>query len=157
MILKILKYPNYNLKKKCERINEITPEIKNLGEQMIKIMVENNGVGLASSQVGIPKRIIAINTQKGPKLFINPEIIGKSKEEEIKEEGCLSFPGLYLKIKRAKEVDVKAKDLNNKEFNIKTKGQIARIFQHEIDHLGGILFIDKLNFLQKLKLKKKWI
>jgi peptide deformylase len=152
---KILKYPNPILKKKAEKVKEITEEIKNLGRDMIEILEINQGVGLASSQVGELKRIIAVRFEDRPRIFINPVILKKSKETEVIEEGCLSFPGLFLKIKRAKEIEVKALDENGIEINIKDNGLISRIFQHEIDHLEGILFIDRLSFWQRLKFQLK--
>ncbi len=152
---KILKYPNPILKKKAEKVKEITEEIKNLGRDMIEILEINQGVGLASSQVGELKRIIAVRFEDRPRIFINPVILKKSKETEVIEEGCLSFPGLFLKIKRAKEIEVKALDENGKEIRIKDNGLISRIFQHEIDHLEGILFIDRLSFWQRLKFQLK--
>jgi len=158
--LKIIKYPNSILRKKCEEVKEITDEIKKFCQDMIEIMILNHGVGLAASQVGELKRIIAVcpiqeKEIKTPQIFINPKITKKSKKTEIDEEGCLSFPGLFLKIKRASEVEVEALDLEGKEVKIKANGYLARIFQHEIDHLNGILFIDRINFWQRLRLKLK--
>jgi peptide deformylase len=153
--LEIKKYPDPILKKKCDEIKEITPEIKELIFDMMETIKKNQGIGLSAPQVGVLKRIIIIETKDGPKVFINPEIFKKSKEQEIEEEGCLSFPGLYLKIKRAREVLLKAKNIDGKDLEIQAKGILARIFQHEIDHLEGILFIDYLNFWQRLKFKYK--
>jgi len=151
--LKIITYPNPLLRKKCQEVKEITEDIKKLSQEMIKIMIENKGIGLAAPQVGIPKRIIIALTNEGPKAFINPKIIKKTKETEIMEEGCLSFPGLFLEIKRWKGVEIEALDGNGNK--IKADGLLARILQHEIDHLDGILFIDRISFWQKLKIKKK--
>jgi len=149
----IIKYPNPILRKKCEEVKELTEGIKNLGWDMIETMVENEGIGLAASQIGELKRIIIVQAEKGPEVFINPKIIKKSKETEIGEEGCLSFPGLFLKIKRKKEIEIEAINLNGEKIQMKIKGLLARIFQHEIDHLDGILIIDKINLWQRLKLK----
>ncbi len=154
MILKIVKYPDSVLRKKCKEVEEITPEVKKLIEDMAKTMGKNNGVGLAAPQVGILKRIIVFETPDGPKGFINPKILKKQKETEIMEEGCLSFPGLFLKIKRAKEIEIEALDENGGK--IKVQGFLARVLQHEIDHLDGILFIDRIGFWQKLKLKREF-
>jgi peptide deformylase len=153
MSKKIIKYPDPILRKKCEEVKEVTEEIKNLGWDMIETMTENQGIGLAAPQVGELKRIIVVQTEKGSEIFINPQIMKKSRETEIDEEGCLSFPGLFLKIKRAKEVEIEALNENGEKICLKTNGLPARIFQHEIDHLDGILFIDRLSFWQKLKLK----
>jgi len=162
-ILKIKKYPDPILREKCEGVKEVTEEIKNLSWDMVETMEENEGIGLAAPQVGELKRVIVIHpikersleekSKRLPQVFINPEIIKKSEETIIDEEGCLSFPGLFLKIKRAKEVEISALDKEGKKVQVKAEGLPARILQHEIDHLDGILFIDRLNFWQKLKFK----
>jgi peptide deformylase len=155
--LKIVKYPNPILRKRAREVKEITPEIKELALDMAETMNKNQGLGLAAPQVGELKRIIVVSFEDGPRIFINPEIVKKSKEKEVIEEGCLSFPGLFLKIKRAKETEVKALDENGKEIQIKDYGLISRVLQHEIDHLDGILFIDRLTFWQRLKfILKSW-
>jgi len=155
MVLNIRKYPDPILRKKCEAVKEINEEIKKIAQVMIETEKASQGVGLAAPQVGILKRIIIIRFEDGPRAFINPEILTRSRKKEVIEEGCLSFPGLYLKIKRPQEIEVKVLDINGQELKFKTKGLIARIFQHEIDHLDGILFIDRVSFWQKIKLKNK--
>lgn len=154
-VLEIKKYPDKVLKKKSEEIKEITQEIKEIVLDMIETMEKNEGVGLAAPQVGILKRIIAVQTETGPKVFINPKILKKSAEKIIDEEGCLSVPGIRLKIKRAKSAEVKAIDEGGKEVLVKAEGLLARVFQHEIDHLDGKLFIDRLNFWQRWKIRKE--
>ena len=165
VLLEIKKYPNPILRKKSEELEEITPEIKELVLAMTEIMEKNQGVGLAAPQVGELKRVIVVHpikersleekSEKRPQIFINPEIIKKTKETEIDEEGCLSFPELFLKIKRAKEVEIEALNLNGEKIQIKAEGLPARIFQHEIDHLDGVLFIDKLSFWQRWKFRNQ--
>jgi len=150
MTLEIKKYPDPILRKKCAPVKEITSEIKELGLNMVETMATKEGVGLAGPQVGELRRIIAISFEGEPQVFINPQILSESKETEIIEEGCLSFPDLYLKIKRAKEVEVKADDMDGKTIRIRAKGLLARTFQHEIDHLEGILFIDYLRGWRRL-------
>ncbi len=151
----IIKYPNPILRKKSEELKEITPGIKELVFDMIETMEKNEGVGLAASQIGVLKRIIICQTEKGPETFINPKIIKKSREKTFEEEGCLSIPGIRLKIKRAKEIEVEVLGEDGKEVVIKADGLLARILQHEIDHLDGILFIDRINFWQRWKIKNK--
>jgi len=148
---KIIKYPDSVLRNKSEPVSEITEEIKKLGQDMVETMVAAQGIGLSAPQVGELKRVIVVQTEKGPKVFINPQIIKKSKETEIEEEGCLSFPNFFLKIKRPKEVEIKAMDGDGRK--IKAEGLLARILKHEIDHLDGILFIDRISLWQKFKLK----
>ncbi len=169
----IIKYPNPILRKKSEKVEEITPEIRELVLNMVETMRNHQGIGIAAPQVGELKRIIVVQTEKGPAVLINPEIIKKSGEKEIMEEGCLCFPGLFLKIKREREVEMEALnyrasingseggkedevlfDSQGEKIFIKAKGLLARILQHEIDHLDGILIIDKVGFWQKLKIKK---
>ena len=155
MVKEILKYPDPILRKKSEEVEEITEETKKLAQELKETMLANQGIGLAAPQVGVLKRIIVVQAEKGPQIFINPKIIKKSRETLIEEEGCLSFPGLFLKIKRAKEVEVEALNENGEKIFLKAEGLPARIFQHEIDHLDGVLFIDRLSFWQKLKFKLK--
>ena len=155
MIKEILKYPNPILKKKSEEVKEITAGIKQLCFDMIKIIKENNGVGLAAPQIGVLKRIITIYTGDKPAVFINPKITKKSRNKEINEEGCLSFPKLFLKIKRAKTIEAEAINMEGKPIQIKADNLAARIFQHEVDHLDGILIIDKVGPVKRWKLKKK--
>ncbi len=169
-MLEIKKYPDSILRKKSEEVKEITPEIKKLIEEMIETMIKNNGIGLAAPQVGVSKKVIVAVTQKGPLVLINPKILRKSKETELGEEGCLSFPGLYLKIKRSKLVEVEAIDINGRRIRLGMEeiisrspanarylggAMLSRIIQHEIDHLSGILIIDRISFWQKLRIKKK--
>ncbi|MCX7779075.1 MAG: peptide deformylase [Patescibacteria group bacterium] len=155
MTFTLKKYPDPILRKKAEAIKEINEEIKKIAQLMIEVKENSQGLGLAGPQIGILKRIIAVTTEKGPQIFLNPEILAKSKRQEIMEEGCLSFPGLYLKIKRPIEVEIKALNLNGRELKFKVQGLTARIFQHEIDHLNGVLFIDRLPWWQRAKLKIK--
>ena len=140
------------MRRKARDIKEVTPEIKKLAEDMIETMVnvKPEGLGLAGPQVGISKNIFVAQTTDGPRIFINPEIIKKSKETETMEEGCLSLPGVWLNIKRAKAAELEYLDAEGKISKIKAEGLFARILQHEIDHLKGILIIDKVNFWQKL-------
>jgi peptide deformylase len=155
MILNILKYPNPILRKKCEEIKEITPEIKRLGFDMVDTMIKNKGIGLAASQVGQLKRIITVYTKKGPRIFINPKILSKSNETDIAEEGCLCFPGIFFDVKRPKGVELEALDEEGNKIRIKDEEFLARILQHEVDHLEGIVFIDKIGFWGRLKLSSK--
>jgi peptide deformylase len=154
-ILEIKKYPDPILRKKCQEVKEVDEEIKKLVDDMIETMEENDGVGLAAPQVGVLKRIIIVETGKGPEGFINPKIFKKTKETEIDGEGCLSIPGIFLKIKRWKEIEVEALNQEGEKVLVKAVGLVARIFQDEIDHLNGILIIDRVGFWQKLKIRNK--
>lgn len=157
-ILEIRKFKDPILKKKCQKVEKIDEEIKKHIFAMVQIMQRNNGIGLAAPQVGILKRIIVFHSKiNGNRLFalVNPEIIKMSREREIEEEGCLSFPGIFIKIKRAKNVVVEGLDINGEKVRISAEGLSARVFQHEIDHLNGIIFLKRLGFREKLKMNIK--
>lgn len=131
------------LRKKCRVVEEITPRIKILINDMIETMYENNGVGLAAPQVGILKKLFVVDVMdgEGSRVFINPEILEMSGEQ-TDEEGCLSLPGRHKAIKRADKIKVKALNIDGEEFELEAEGFLARAIQHENDHLYGILFID---------------
>lgn len=154
-ILNIRKYPDQILKKKCEEVAEINLEINKLIGDMIETMQKNNGVGLAAPQIGVLKRIIVLDSEKGAVAFVNPRILKKSKEKEIMEEGCLSFPGIFYNIKRPKEIEAEVLTEDGEKIKIKMEGLLSRVFQHEVDHLDGILFIDRLPLWQRLKSRNK--
>jgi len=152
----IVKYPNPILKKRAEEIKDVSEDIKRLAEDMIETMISSRGIGLAGPQVGESKRIIIVRTESGPKVFINPKIIKKSWSKEVRKEGCLSLPGSYLEIKRAKEIEVEALNENGQMIKMKVQGLTARIIQHEIDHLDGILIFNRLGFWQRFRNRKKF-
>ncbi len=141
-ILQIKTYPDPVLKKRAEDIKKITPEIRRLAEDMRETMIDQKGVGLAGPQVGAPKRIIVVQTENGPAFFVNPKIKKKTDGEELMQEGCLSLPGMWLEVKRAKKVEIEALDLLGEKIKVKAEGFMARIFQHEINHLDGVLISD---------------
>jgi len=148
MILEIKEYPDPVLSRKCEKVEEMDQE--NLVEDMLETMYANEGIGLAAPQVGILKRILVLDVGNGSRAFINPEIIN-NRGKVVSEEGCLSIPGVFVKVKRFEEVTVKAQNVNGENFTIKATGILARCLQHEIDHLSGILILDRENFWQKAK------
>lgn len=157
-MLEIKKFNEPILRQKCQKVKKVNKKIKKLIIDIAQTMEKNQGVGLAAPQVGVLKRIIVVQTDlEGRRILglVNPKIIKKSSETEIDEEGCLSFPGIFLKIKRAKEMEVEGLDISGKKIKMKAKGFPARILQHEIDHLDGILFFKRLSFIQKLKFKLK--
>ncbi|MFH1656818.1 MAG: peptide deformylase [Candidatus Nealsonbacteria bacterium] len=158
MKLEIKKFNENILRVKAEEIKEITDETKQIVLDMVEILKEKQGIGLAGPQVGISKRIIIVQPDPRHLKFIaliNPKTIKKGKETEMQEEGCLSFPGIFLKIKRAREIEVEAINIEGKKINIKAKGVFARLLQHEIDHLNGTLFFNRLNFLERVNFKLK--
>ncbi len=133
------------LRKKSREVESIDDKIKELLEDMVETMHKYNGVGLAAVQVGILKRVIVIDLydEKGPMKLINPIIIKEKGEQEV-EEGCLSFPNKYAKMIRPKEVTIEALDENGKKIKINAKDLLAQALCHEIDHLNGIVFTDKM-------------
>jgi len=160
-ILEIKEYGEPILREKALPLKEITPEILNLIKDMAETMYTDSGVGLAAPQAGVSKRIIVIDGEEdGLIVLINPMIV-KSEGEVEDEEGCLSLPGIYSQVKRSSKVTVKALDENGDSIEITKEGLTARALQHEIDHLDGILFIDRIGrmerqiLLKKLKKKKQ--
>lgn len=159
MSLKIRIWPDPVLRKKSEEIKNINGTIAKLSNEMIETMYMAKGIGLAGNQVGLTKRIIVFDVdypegKKNPQVLINPVII-ESIGEDTMEEGCLSLPGLRATVKRASKVLVKGIDLNGKEVEIEAEGLLARVLQHEIDHLEGKVFIDRLSRVRREILKKK--
>ncbi|MBE6064266.1 peptide deformylase [Clostridium cochlearium] len=131
------------LRKKSRKVDKIDDRIQVLLDDMLETMYENNGVGLAAPQVGILKRVVVIDIGEGPLFLINPEII----EEEgfyVDQEGCLSVPGRQGEVKRPYRVKVKAQDRKGNEIIVEGEELLARALCHEIDHLNGILFVDKV-------------
>jgi len=156
--LEIKKFNNPILREKCKEVGRIDKKVRKLMVDMAQTIERNQGVGLSAPQVGVAKRIIVVEADfRGQRILglVNPKIIKRGKGTETDEEGCLSFPGIFLKIKRAKEVEVEGLDINGKKIRIKAKGLLARVFQHEIDHLDGTLFIDRLGLAQRLRFKLK--
>jgi len=138
---------NKILKEKAQPILKINHSIRTLAKEMIALMRQNNGVGLAAPQVGQPWRLIVCQLkEKGkPQVFINPEIIFRSSEKEKTQEGCLSLPGIWLEIERPKTIILKAKKLCGFPIKRKYSDLASRIIQHEVDHLDGILITDRFN------------
>jgi len=158
-ILEILQYPNPLLKKKCEKVDQIDNKIKSLIDNMVETMYDANGIGLAASQVGILQRVIVIDVspmepEKGLLVMINPEIISEEGDIEY-EEGCLSLPEFREKVKRKEKVKVMGISPEGKEIITEADGILAIAFQHEIDHLNGILLLDRVSRLKREIYKNK--
>ena len=133
------------LKKKSKEVEKIDDKIRDLIEDMVETMHEFNGVGLAAPQVGILKRVITIDLydDNGPIVLINPIIIKTKGEQEV-DEGCLSFPNQFAKVIRPAEVTAEYTDRNGKRMRVKAKELLAQAICHEVDHLNGEVFIDKI-------------
>ena len=133
------------LRKKSRGVEQVDDRIRDLLDDMVDTMHKYNGVGLSAVQVGILKRLVVIDLydDKGPIKLVNPVILKTKGEQEV-EEGCLSFPNKYAKMIRPAEVVAEALDENGKKIKIKAKGLLAQAICHELDHLDGVLFIDKM-------------
>ena len=153
-LLHILEYPDPRLKKVASPVTAFTPEIEKLVRDLADTMYAAPGVGLAATQVDVHKRVIVIDisdTRDELRVFINPEIVAAEGEAEC-EEGCLSVPGYYDKVTRAATVTVRAKDVRGEPFELTTDGLLAVCIQHEMDHLEGKVFVEKLSALKRARL-----
>lgn len=152
--LELRLYPDPILRKNCEPVEEITPEIKELVLAMLATMKAKNGIGLSGPQVGVLKQIIVIGEipeVTKPIGLINPKIIKKAKGREFGEEGCLSIPGIYEKVGRSKIIKVSGITPEGKRTIFEAEDLFAQVLQHEIDHLSGILFPDRMNPFRRIK------
>lgn len=151
-MLKIITYPNPILREKSQNVADVlNEEIQALIPEMIETMKAKDGVGLAAPQIGKNIRLVVIEHKDKTLTIINPQIIKKSLLKEWDEEGCLSLPHKYGQIKRHKNITIKYLDENGKKQILKANGLLARIIQHEIDHLDGILLIDKARNLTDIR------
>jgi peptide deformylase len=157
MEFKLRYYGDPILRKKTDRIEDFGEDLQELIEEMVKIMYAEDGAGLAGPQIGVSKSIFVGDDSSGEgwKVFINSEIIEFSDEKEIAEEGCLSVPDIFENVERSSRVKVRYNDREGNVHEEEATSYRARIFQHETDHLNGILFVDHLSTLKKRLLKKK--
>jgi peptide deformylase len=153
MILKVVKYPEPVLSQPGEPVTEFDAELKKFVDDMFETMYASQGIGLAAPQVAVSKRITVIDLSQGkdPKqklVIINPEIIFR-EGKQYEEEGCLSFPEIREKVQRAEKVKIRAQDLKGKWYEMDGEELLSRAFQHEIDHLDGMLFIFRMSSLKR--------
>jgi peptide deformylase len=158
-LLPIRTYPDPVLKEVAAEVTEVTPEVRQLVEDMAETMYAASGVGLAANQVGVLLRVIVIDIASDDepselRVFINPVLLEVSGEQ-LYPEGCLSFPGASEEIKRAVEVRVRALDAQGEPFELEADGLLAVAIQHEIDHLNGVLMIDKVGALKRRKISRQ--
>lgn len=157
--LEILQFPDERLHRKAEIIETIDENLKELAQAMLEKMYATEGVGLAATQVGVLRRLIVMDIsqeQNSPWVLINPEVID-AKGEITEQEGCLSLPGLYADVTRAERVKIRASTLEGQVIEKEWDGLLAKCIQHEIDHLEGILFIQRLSPLKQSRLKAKFL
>lgn len=153
-VLEIKKYPEKVLRKTCKPVNKMSEQVKSLFKQMFITMRHFRGIGLAAPQVGINKKLIIADIGEGTIALANPEIV-ESKGNDVLSEGCLSIPEIYVDVERCYEILLTGIDEKEELIEIKAKGLLARVLQHEIDHLNGKLIIDYFPFWQKMKFKMK--
>jgi peptide deformylase len=162
---KLVYYGNQTLAKVAQEVDQFTPEIQDLVQEMFEILEQSKGVGLAAPQIDVSKRIIVIDishVDEGPKIaLVNPKIVQDSGDEFAYEEGCLSIPGIWSEVIRPGKISVEGFTPAGKAIAFDADGMFARVLQHEIDHLNGILFIDRIEeserkeFVKELKQIKK--
>lgn len=157
-VLPVLRFPDERLRTVAEPVTEVNDDIRAIIDDMFETMNDEKGVGLAATQVNIHKRIVVMDVSDdgdNPIAFINPEIVAKSDETMINEEGCLSVPGCYAKVTRHERVTVKALDRDGNEFSLDGDELLSICIQHELDHLAGVLFVDYLSPLKRKRIKAK--
>lgn len=156
-VLNVLTYPDPRLRQKAEPVQTVDDDVRRLIDDMAETMYSAPGIGLAAVQVNVLKRVVIMDLSQDKsdlKVFINPEIISRSGDQET-EEGCLSVPGVYALVHRAKEIVVTALDRNGVAFTLNVDGVLAVCIQHEIDHLEGKVFIDYLSRIKQDRIRKK--
>ena len=161
----IIILPDTQLRLVSKPIEKVTPEIRQLADDMFQTMYDAPGIGLAAIQVAQPLRLITMDlakrdeegeTKPQPRVFINPEIIAQSDELSVYEEGCLSIPEYYEEVERPAKVRVRFMDLDGKVHEEDAEGLYATCIQHEIDHLNGVLFVDYLSKLKRDRVLKRF-
>ena len=158
----ILRYPNARLREKSQDVTVFDEQLRQLVVDMSETMYDSNGAGLAAIQVGAPLRLFIVDgpvagdaEDSPPRVFINPELISISEEAQTGDEGCLSFPGIYVPVKRGMRARVRALDIEGKVFELEGSELFARALQHENDHLIGRLLIDQCGPVKREIIKRK--
>ena len=156
-LLPVIKYPDPRLHTVAAKVDQVDDQVRNLIKDMAETMYAAPGIGLAATQVDVPRRIIVIDisdTRDQLRTFINPEILDKSGEAEW-EEGCLSVPGIYEKVQRAQRVKVRALDAQGEPYTLEAEDLLAVCIQHEMDHLEGKVFVERLSRLKQRRILAK--
>lgn len=156
-VLRVRKYGDPALRRRASEVGEITPEIRKLVDDMVETMYDEVGIGLAAPQVGVSLRLIVIadDASRQVRALVNPVIVDRDGERTA-EEGCLSIPGIFAPVSRAVRVRVEARDLDGAPVMLEGRELLARVFQHEIDHLDGVLFVDHLSPMKRQLLVTRW-
>lgn len=155
-VLSVRKYGDPALRRRASEVGEITDEIRKIVDDMVETMYDEVGIGLAAPQVGIPLRLIVIadDRTRQARPLVNPVIVDRSGEQTA-EEGCLSIPGVFAPVSRATWVRVEARDLDGQPVTIEGRDLLARVLQHEIDHVDGVLFIDRVDPVTRDRIKRR--
>jgi peptide deformylase len=156
-LLQILEFPDPRLRKRAQPVTQFDASLRKLVDDMFETMYSAPGIGLAATQVNVPKRLLVIDIsdrRDQPLVLINPDVVAREGVEET-EEGCLSVPGVFDKVTRAEKILVRALDRDGKPFELEADGLLAVCIQHEIDHLDGKLFVDYLSELKRTRIRKK--
>lgn len=158
-ILPIRVYPDPVLRVRCPEVENFDTELKELAQNMVETMHAAPGIGLAASQIGVELRLAVVDitageSEKAIHVFVNPEIV-ESAGRDVDEEGCLSVPGITDKVSRPAAIKVQARDLDGNLFETEADGLFARVICHEVDHLNGVLFVDRLVGLRKERVRRQ--
>ena len=155
-VLKVRKYGDPVLRRRAAPVGEVTPEIRKMVGDMVDTMYDEVGIGLAAPQVGISLRLMVVGHDNGreARAIVNP-VITEQGGEVTAEEGCLSLPGIFAPVTRAEWVKLEGQDLEGQPVSIRARGLTARVFQHEMDHLDGVLFIDRLDSMTRDRIKRR--
>ncbi|MGH7388795.1 MAG: peptide deformylase [Candidatus Rokuibacteriota bacterium] len=155
-VLKVRRYGDPALRRRAEPVGEITPAVRKAVDDMIETMYDEVGIGLAAPQIGIPLRLVVVGDDetRRARALVNP-VVTEQGGQATAEEGCLSIPGVFAPVTRAAWVKVQARDLGGDPVTIDAKGLLARVLQHELDHLDGVLFIDRLDPVTRDRLKRR--
>ena len=155
--MQIITLGNDLLRQKAEKIKKIDDEVAETAKEMLAILNRDKGVGLAGPQIGFMKRIFVVHVEGDEeRVFINPSILETSHKTVKYEEGCLSVPGIYANVNRSESIKIQAWNENGKPFTLETSGLLARVIQHENDHLEGVIFLDYLPESKREKLLAKY-
>jgi peptide deformylase len=155
-VLKVRRYGDPVLRRRATPVEAVTPDLRRLVDDMIETMYDEVGIGLAAPQVGVSVRLMVVGDEegRGAQVLLNPAITAQGGAVTA-EEGCLSLPGIFAPVTRAEWVTLAAEDLEGRPVAITARGLRARVFQHEIDHLDGVLFIDRLEPMARDRIKRR--
>ncbi len=155
--LTILEYPDERLRTQAQPVTRFDAALQQLAEDMLETMYAAPGVGLAATQVNVHQQLLVADVSEGhddPRVFVNPEILSR-EGIAVREEGCLSVPGIFEEVERAARIKVRALDVRGQGFELEADGLLAVCIQHEMDHLGGKLFVDYLSELKRQRIRKR--